>query len=183
MNVNNPFVPSATNGQQVAVRWTMEIENANANHPFFGITSFGNGSSQPFAIAGIDASTGLVYGLPSTFQASQGTFYQYELLLDYSTNTYSFYEAPATVGSAFTLIGAAPFRLAATNFTDADITTYVPFGVGATGTGSGEAAFDNYSVQVLPVPEPASAGALALALLGLAGRRKSRSSVDAGASR
>jgi hypothetical protein len=155
------------------VSW-QEAYTAGTGSPFFGITIF-NGSST-VALAGIDATNNLLtvenptdtYELGANFFSSTpGTFYNFALDLNYSTQNYGVY----VNGN---LIDSEPFVSAATQFTDADITTYVLSG----GSANGDAYYDNYQVTAQSsVPEPASISLAALVPLLLSKRRGARSSV------
>ena len=171
---NTPYQAA---GQSIAIIYTMTTSNptATSGSPFFGITAFDDGGNV-IARLGVNnsagANSGRLVGSPaegmfSGFTATPGTFYQYELLLNYAAQTYSVYTAPADGSTAFTLRGTGAFATASTTFADADLTTFSLDGAAYSGT----AVFDNYSVQT--VPEPATLAAAGLAF-GLLGRRRGR---------
>lgn len=161
---------NATN-QQLAIRYSMSYSASNTN-PFIGVTAF-NGNDV-LGRGGISGQTGQIVGLNLTtagaaFTAAPLTYYQYEVLLDYATQTVSFYEAPADNVSPYVLMGTANFLKAATSFTDADLTVSTINTANASVTGVGY--FDNYTISL--VPEPTSMSILALGLL--CGYRRQRS--------
>lgn len=174
-NVVNPYTPAVN--QAVAVTWSMQtLATGVANNPFFGISVYG--SNGEVATAGIDASTGQIVGSSalttvSPFTAAADTFYNYELLLNYGTQSYSIYTAP--VGSTnYTLRATGSFANASVDFTDADIASFSA-NPGSGLAYSGYAAFDYYKVETVAVPEPTMIG-LAGVVFGLLGaRRRARS--------
>jgi hypothetical protein len=164
-NVTSPFTPSSINGTNfIDVAWT-EAWNAGATgNPFFGI-AVENGTTI-VALGGVDATTGLAVDENPTnttelgsdfFQGTAGTYYNFKLLLNYTAQTYSFY-------ANGNLIDTEPFVNAATQFTDADITTYL-LQTSTPGTGAGY--FDNYIVTAVPEPGILTIGGLALFLLSI----------------
>ncbi|HEX8323500.1 MAG TPA: hypothetical protein VF595_06250 [Tepidisphaeraceae bacterium] len=172
-NQVNPFTPAPTEG--VVIGWSMNTSSSDlANNPFFGIVAFG--SNGVIAQAGINASTGELLGsglftTVSPFTAAPDTFYNYELLLDYTTQTYSIFAAP-TDAEELTLRATGLFANLSTDFTDADIASFsvqpqsgLPY--------SGFAQFDFYFVETVTIPEPASL-CLAIGACGLLGARRCR---------
>ncbi|MGC4030176.1 MAG: hypothetical protein QM754_00300 [Tepidisphaeraceae bacterium] len=174
-NIFNPYTPAVN--QAVAVTWTMQtLSSGVANNPFFGISVYS--SAGEVATIGVNASTGgLVSSTPlttvSAFTAAADTTYNYELLLNYGTQTFSLYTAPAG-SSSYTLRSTGSFASAATDFTDADIASFSA-NPGAGLAYSGYAVFDYYKVETVAVPEPTMIG-IAGAAFGLLGaRRRTRS--------
>jgi len=165
-NLATPFTPSSINGTNVInVAWTEAWLAGATGDPFFGI-AVQNGSNI-VALGGVDATTGLLVdeGPPnntnelgsSFFQGTAGTYYNFNLLLNYTSQTYGLYVNG-------TLIDTQPFVNAASQFTDADITTYV---LQTTSGANGDGYFDNYLVTAVPEPGILAVGGLALFLLSV----------------
>jgi hypothetical protein len=165
---NAPFTPVAGVTNDVLVSWT-EAYTASTGNPLFGIQVFDGNSS--VALAGIDATTGLLVVENPTgtdelgsnfFQGVAGTYYNFLLALNYTTQQYSIY-----INGSSMPADTESFATPATQFTDADILTYVLGG----GNANGDGYFDNYLVQAQnTVPEPASLSAMAAASLLLVRR-------------
>jgi len=147
-NLTTPFTPNAVNGtNHVDVSWS-ESYLTSTGDPFFGVWVNDNGSH--VALAGIDATLGLLmvekpsgfaYLPGSDFQGAPSTFYNLEMDLNYTSQTYGIY----VNGS---LVDTESFANSAIQFTDADITT-LPVGGGVA---DGYGYFDNYLVQAVPEP-------------------------------
>lgn len=166
-------------GQKIAITFSMNVYGgyaaAAANSVFYGVTAF-NQAGTEIASVGLNNFNGqleLSNGATITnggFTGSFDTFYGYELLLDYDTQTWAVYTQPLSGPGAFvyTLRATGAFANASTSFSDADLAAFTL----GTANGSGYAAFDDYTVQTV-VPEPASltAGALAFGLLAARRRR------------
>jgi hypothetical protein len=163
---NAAFVPSALNGtNHVDVSWTEAWLSGATGNPFFGIEVF-NGSNA-VALAGVDVTNNLLVDENPTgtselgsnfFNGVPGTYYNFDVDLNYTAQTYGVY----INGS---LIDTESFVTPTTAFTDADILTYALGSSNATGYGY----FDNYLVTA--VPEPTSLGIVSLALLLLTKRQ------------
>ncbi len=146
----------------------------------FGLTSFDNTAAQGVVSDfEINAATGAVTlnGLTTpvsatTFTApTTGTFFNYELQLNYATQTASVFEAAMNVGTfPSTPIVTAPFEETASTFSTTGFDT---FAVGGT-AGTGVAEFDNLTIT--SVPEPVSASLLFGGVLLAGGRRRRQSS-------
>jgi hypothetical protein len=164
---NAAFTPGSSGPtDNILVSWVETYAASATGNPFYGIEAF-NGNTE-VALAGIDATTGLMVVQNPTetdelgsnkIQFTAGTYYSFLMDLNYATQTYS----DSVNGS---LIDSESFVAAATQFTDADILTYVL----GSGTANGTGYFDNYSVVAVPEPASTSVMALALVLLGM-GRR------------
>jgi hypothetical protein len=164
------FTPSSGNGTNfINVAWTEAWLAGATGNPFFGI-AVQNGPNI-VALGGVDATTGAAVDENPTstnelgsafFQGTAGTYYNFNLLLNYTAQTYTF-----SVNG--TPIDTQPFVNAATQFTDADITTYV---LGTTGA-NGDGYFDNYIVTAVPEPGILTIGGLGVFLLSVRKPRRS----------
>ena len=165
---STPYTPAASEG--IAITWTMS-RLSGLNNPFFGIVAYSG--ADEIAQFGINGSTGGLVGSDNVtfpgFNAAIGTYVDYELLLNFTTKTYSVYTSPNGLGS-YTLRGGGAFvTLTATSFTDADIAS---FSLAGTDPFSGAADFDYYKVETLTIPEPATVGVLTAAFGLLTVRRR-----------
>ena len=163
---NAPYTPAPN--EEVVVQWTMEIGNS-AGDPFFGIAAQNNGVN--FALAGIDGTTGAPQGLTQisdpSFNAAVNSYYSYELLLDFDTQSYALYELKLGIDTTYSLVGTSGFTTPSSAFSDAALTTFL---LQSSTNGNAFAVVDDYEVTTETVPEPACLSGLGLALVLL--RRK-----------
>lgn len=171
----NDVTPNAnTQTGQVAIVFQEAIGSSNSGSSFTGVVAYATTSggvpADPVGEVGLDTAAGTLIGTSSSFTAAPDTFYNFELLLDYTTDQYSVFEAP--IGGSFTQLGTAePFLTAgATTFNTAALETYE-----TSGASSGQVFFDNFSIS--EVPEPATASLLMGGVALLATRRR-RASVQ-----
>jgi hypothetical protein len=187
-----PLLNSVTPGNggvqsQVSVAFQLARGSTNVGDPFFGVVAYGALSSQeallnPVGELGIDGTTGTIVGANSltaagaTFVATADTFYDFDLLLDYPSQTYSLYEA-STSATSYTLLGTGVFITPnTTTFTTAALATSPLATVGGvTVPVTGDGYFDNFSIST--VPEPTTAGIVmgGLAMSSLVRRRRNAS--------
>ena len=144
----------------------------------FGLAAFdGTAGGNLIADVEINSATGAVTvdgattAVSTGYTAPTGFAYQnYELQLNFASQTYNVYEA-AVGATTFTneIAAAIPFETAATTYSTSAIDT-----LSTGGTGSGLAEFDNLTISA--VPEPASASLILGGLVVAGGRRRRRSS-------
>lgn len=172
---DNPY--TAVNSDDVAITFSMNHVIVGAGNGFFGIEAY-NAAGLIIAAVGINGTTGNLVGaatIVSPFTAAFNTVYNYELLLDYDTQSYSIYTTDAGDPNTFVLRGGGAFANSSTTFSDADISSFsIPFATNPFASDlpayTGGVLIDDYVVQTI-VPEPASLGLAALAL-GLLVRRR-----------
>ncbi len=151
--------------------------SGGTNNAVFGLVAFdGTGAQNEVADLAVDAGTGRVTvqngaTLTSFSQtATPVTFESYELQLNYVTQTYNVFAAPAGATSFTSAIATnIPFETAATTFSTGGFDT---FSRAATLTATGLGLVDNLAITTNPVPEPASASLLVGGLLLAGGRRR-----------
>ncbi len=147
----------------------------------FGLTAFdGTTAGNEIADFEIDSATGAVSvngdnptaapaATSSTFTApTTAAFLNYELQLNFTTQTATVYEAPLNSSSFTTAIASAKFLETATSYSTTAIDTVAVSGV----AGKGVAEFDNLTISSNAVPEPVSASILFGGLILVGGRRR-----------
>jgi hypothetical protein len=150
----NTFTPVSGSGDAtVSAQFQLAVSTGATGHPFFGVVMYSG--STPVAQAGVDATTGGLIGssVASTFTATPDTFYDFDLVADYTAGSYAIYESPAVASPTYTEIGSSSFLASATTFTTAALGTYVASGAGPA---AGDGYFDNFSISTTSVPEPTS---------------------------
>ncbi|MDB5325194.1 MAG: hypothetical protein JWM57_763 [Phycisphaerales bacterium] len=165
---STPYTPGLNQG--IAITWTMRL-NSGLNNPFYGIVAYSG--ADEVAQFGVNGSSGALVGSSGAtfagFTAAVNAFVDYELLLNYTTKTYSVYTSPNGAGT-YTLRGGGLFVTpTATAFTDADIAS---FSLAGTDPFSGSADFDFYKVETVTIPEPATISVLTAAFGLLTVRRR-----------
>ena len=182
--VRKPFTPT---DRYVFVDFSMRVEptglRATQFGPFFGIQTYDNSAAATPAVIGLlgqDATTGeVLYAEAGTFNflagpaISLGEFHQYQIVMDYQTDTYSVSVDGTLVGSQAFVDDAATEIDA---FSDADLSTdRASFDPNSSAAG-GTAYFDNYIISTSNViPEPSMALGMVGAGFGALLRRRRKS--------
>jgi hypothetical protein len=165
--VSSPFSPGSGD---VNISWT-EYYDAGTGNPFYGVVVFDGANT--VAQVGVDTTdndfviadgTG-TYETP-TYTETPGTYFNLEIVLHYGAQDFDIYENGSKLNAT-----PLPFANAATEFTDADLTSYQALGASDF---SGDGYFDNYVVTYVPEPTSVAliAGVISLGLI----RRRSRTS-------
>jgi hypothetical protein len=159
----NPAAP-------VVVSWDMYVQQTNlplgSFGPFMGVEAYDEHGNTPrlAGSAGVDAATGeLLYQLAGTgylvavpnFQIAFDTWHRFELVLNYSTDTYS-----VLVDGVERVHGEGFVDAGVDDFTDASIAALAAAGDPVSQLASGVARIDNYSIAVRN--SPVNADGLAL---------------------
>jgi hypothetical protein len=167
----------APGADKIVVAWDMRVEGPAGTNgpidpqqfgPFFGVETYAapGGGLTVLGTWGVDATTGEVlyqatgsgaFVAPGPTVAF-GVWNTFQLLLDYSTKTYSGFLNGALVVSGIGFVDGA-----FTTFSDADIS-----GIDAGSNLAGTAYFDNFTVSAVPELPAAATWALLAAMAGLA---------------
>lgn len=167
----------------VCIEWDMRVEQsgagANEFGPFFGVEAFDDDGAEVglFGSLGVDSANGDVlfqsagtgFFAETGAQATFGEWSSYRLILDFDTDSYSYYKDGSLLGTE----GFVDNGLGLEQFTDANIAALAAAGgtsLGLTGT----AYFDNFVVfeTDVKIPEPASLSLLLAGLSLVATRRR-----------
>jgi hypothetical protein len=163
-----PSQISTTFQEAIGQYFVGNVATPYPNNTFFGVVALDGTDTNPVGELGINATTGMIEGATTltaagtTFQATPDTFYDFDLLLDYGTQTYSLYEA-AVNAATYTLLGTSNF-LTATNTYGTTALVSSP----TTALPVSEAAYvDNFAITAVPEPGTASLvmGGAAITLL------------------